>query len=262
MKNLFEFGTIAPNLREQENTVPMVKLVYESTQPIKDTQKDFGRQLGLSDSDQDVKRFRNSFKKIVQDSEEEDLDIQTTPAKICSNDKCKTGLSIEWKTWENGCLCFGCWDYYSKFGSFINYKKEIKPIKTKNFNFLKSPRKIVMDSPKRANSSPIQREKLDINGYYSGRRKRLAAKRNYKESSSDDLQVDDKKRQKSCKKIKENSTALSSPGHSNLEHYTKIDKTTSMQVWDETPSLDRNSLVWALFKEKGNYYSVIKTFNV
>lgn len=248
MKNLFEFATTAPNIREQENKVPMVKLVYESTQPIKDTQKDCGRQLGLSDSDQDVKRFKKSFKKIVQDSEEEEVDIQTTPAKICTNDKCKTGLSIEWKSWENGCLCFGCWEYYSKFGSFINYKKEIKPMKAKNFNFLKSPRQIArIESPqtpeKHENSSPIQRESLDGNGYYSGRRKRIvSAKRNYKESSSDDLQDDGKKRQKSSRKIKENS------------------QTISMEKNDKT-LLVRNSLVWALFKDKGNYYSVIKSFN-
>jgi hypothetical protein len=247
MKNLYEFSTAAPNMIEKEN---QVKLVYENTQPLKDTQKETGRQF-LSDSDQDVKKFKTSFRKIVEDSEGEELDIQTTPAKICSNDKCKTGLSIEWKTWDNGLLCFGCWEYHTKYGSFINYKKEVRPIKTKNFNFLKSPRK--MEEEKRANfySSPIQRAQKDQNVYYSGRKRRqVSAKRNYKESSEsgDDDSVD-RKKLKNVKKIKENYTAQSS-----------LEKKQFCKTTLGSPDLVKNSLIWAFLKEKGHYYSVKSFF--
>ena len=246
MKNLYEFSTAAPDMTiEKENiALPLVKLVYESTQPIKDTQKDSGRQLGLSDSDQDVKKFKSICRKIVQDSEEEELDIQTTPAKSCSNDKCKTGLSIEWKSWEQGVLCFGCWEYYSKFGSFTNFKKKSRIIQTKNFNFLKSPRRNISPNQKKhANfySSPIQRS----NAMNSGRKRRtVSTKRNYKESSSSgDDDTGDVKRQKSLE---------------NTIPFTSLQKgLTSIEVVDDTPLLVKNSLVWALFKEMGYYYSVI-----
>ena len=275
MKNLYQFSTSAPNNLSKiplsileisdMNKTHMVKLVYESTQPIKDTQKDNGRQTGLSDSDQDVIKLKNSinstFKKIVQDSEEEDLDIQTTPAKICGNDKCKAGLSIEWKTGENGTiLCFGCWEYVSKYKSFSNYKKEIRPITSKNFNFLKSPRKLVQESPSKVvnqtldSSSPRQ---VTSDSSSARKRRLVSAKRNYKESSSDDFEFDKRNHQK-LKRVKQ--YAENNSKDIKLTP-VKIDKTTSIRTLNnsenEPPKLIRNALVWAFLKEEGCFFSVI-----
>ena len=219
MKKLYEFSYPAPMIEKCIPPVKLVyeSTQIKDTQPVivngqhlstsltvlsKCLSKDLSTCLSLSD--EDVKSLRNSIRvensKIVQDSEE-DLDyelcrkiptiqssddeiadnIQTTHAKVCSNDKCKTVYAIEWKKSTHGILCCTCYDFYSKFGSFNAFKKESRPITSKNFNFLKSPRRNLetMSSP---NLNSRNKSKIGSNiGSLTSRKRRATTtrKRNY-----------------------------------------------------------------------------------